>query len=686
MPDDTRTGPKTDAPGARKPAPPASVRQAFERFRSGAPVAPGVVEQVIEHSWRRCVGFGLEESRKRGFDPLPAPRLDQAREQNRKLALQALPVMENLYQQIVDTESMIVLTDPNGLILHSIGDDGFLQRAERVALRPGVSWSEQDRGTNAIGTAIVTGVPTLVHGAEHFLAANHFLTCSAVPIADPFGRPIGVLDVTGDWRGYHRHTMALVRMSAGVIENHLFDGAFPDDVTLHFHARAELIGTLFQGIAVFRADGTFVTANRSALFQLGQDLPALRGRRFAELFGVPLPAVLNQLAVRLDRPVGLGLPSGVRVMARVGLGKALTQASAWMGTPQGEPGAAAGRAVSSRRPRAAAAAEPALSLAALDTGDPQMTQAIARVRRVLGRDIPILIQGETGTGKELLARAIHAASPRADGPFVAVNCASIPEGLIESELFGYEEGAFTGARKRGHEGKIQLAHGGTLFLDEIGDMPAALQARLLRVLQERVVTPLGSMRAEPVDLALVCATHRRLKEAIAAGSFREDLYYRINGLTVTLPPLRARSDLQDLVDRLVASLGDDGAGVQVSAEVLDLFRRHRWPGNLRQLASVLRTSLAMLSDAERILRREHLADDFLEEIQASPPDPRDGAMPSPSTAGAAAPAVAPLRELEASAIERALAAHGGNVSAAARSLGVSRNTIYRKSPGRPTDR
>ncbi|MFN3566850.1 MAG: sigma-54-dependent Fis family transcriptional regulator, partial [Burkholderiaceae bacterium] len=168
------------------------------------------------------------------------------RDSSRTLTLNALPVMENLYRQIVDTESMIVLTDAQGLILHSLGDDGFLQRAEKVALKPGVVWSESEKGTNAIGTAIATLEPTLVHGPEHYLTVNHFLTCSAAPIADPYGRLIGVLDVTGDWRGYHRHTMALVRMSASVIENSLFRGAFPGEVALHFHTRGELIGTLFE--------------------------------------------------------------------------------------------------------------------------------------------------------------------------------------------------------------------------------------------------------------------------------------------------------------------------------------------------------------------------------------------------------------------------------------------------------
>jgi transcriptional regulator with PAS, ATPase and Fis domain len=310
-------------------------------------------------------------------------------------------------------------------------------------------------------------------------------------------------------------------------------------------------------------------------------------------------------------------------------------------------------------------------LTALESDDPQVTSVIRQVRRVIGRDIPILIQGETGTGKELFARAIHGESPRAAGPFVAVNCASIPEGLIESELFGYEEGAFTGARKRGYAGRILLADGGTLFLDEIGDMPLNLQARLLRVLQERVVVPLGGVQAQPVDIAIICATHRRLKEAITEGRFREDLYYRLNGMQVRLPALRERTDLDALVAQMIEQLGADAGRVRASKDVLELFGRHRWPGNLRQLSSLLRTALAML-DSEEVIEIRHLPEDFLEDVGAQPAPA--GASEAPAAPGSAGT----LEQQEADAIRNALRVNGGNVSAAARALGISRNTIYRR--------
>ncbi|MCX8005901.1 MAG: sigma-54-dependent Fis family transcriptional regulator [Burkholderiaceae bacterium] len=618
----------------------------------------GGLRAPIRASWQRCAAFGLDAGRKPDFGPLSPQRLREMREQNRLLTLNALPVMEHLYRQIVDTESMIVLTDARGLILHSIGDDAFLQRAEKVALKPGVVWSEQEKGTNAIGTAIATLEPTLVHGPEHYLTVNHFLTCSAVPINDPQGALVCVVHVTSHLRGDHRHTMALVQMSASVIENSLFRQAFPHDVAVHFHARGELIGTLFEGICVFREDGTLLAANKSALFQFGQDLARLRGRGFAELFGVPLPAVLNQLAVRMDRPVTLSLPTGVRVLARVHCGRARVTV---------HPRPLEGESPRPAVPRQAPVPAPD-TLDGLDSGDPQVRAVIARVRRIVAHDIPILIQGETGTGKELLARAIHEASPRAKGPFVAVNCAAIPEGLIESELFGYEEGAFTGARRRGHVGKILQADGGTLFLDEIGDMPLPLQARLLRVLQERAVTPLGSTRAIGVNAAVICATHRRLRDAIAAGTFREDLYYRLNVFPINIPPLRERKqDIPFLVEHFIKKLaGETGSRVRtVSDEALRRLMDYHWPGNVRELENVIERSL-LLATGERLE-----ASDI--RLEVNPRPPAAGQLPF-------LPEGMTLDQYEQALIREALRRTGGNKSRAARLLGLTRNALrYRLS-------
>jgi transcriptional regulator with PAS, ATPase and Fis domain len=446
-------------------------------------------------------------------------------------------------------------------------------------------------------------------------------------------------------------------------------------------------------IVVAGQDGRLLGANREALDQLGMSGAALRMNTLNGLFGLTVPALVDHFARSLAQPLALRLPDGRQVYARAcfnwptwqRLGSAVEAAGAPVAQPAPADTVASAAAAGEPAREAAPRGAPALpSLRQLQTGDAQMDAVVERVKRVLDRDIAILIQGETGSGKEVLARAIHQATKRAEGPFVAVNCASIPESLIESELFGYEEGAFTGARRKGAPGKVLQAHGGTLFLDEIGDMPLALQARLLRVLQEREVTPLGGSRATPVDVAVISATHRPLHEMIAGNAFREDLYYRLNGLVVRLPALRERSDLMVLAERLLRR-ECRGRLPSLDDEVVRLMQAYRWPGNVRQLATVLRTAAAMAGDAPTI-GPEHLSEDFLHDARralgesatgpATTSAPGGAAVADPATPAATGGRM--LQQLELDTVRRVLQECGGNISVAARRLGVSRNTIYRK--------
>jgi transcriptional regulator of acetoin/glycerol metabolism len=672
---------------------------------------------LIEQSHQRCAAFGLTRIERPDYAPLMRGDLTVALERNRRLLSHAAPVMEMLHEQISGTESMILLTDAQGTILHSIGDDDFLERASKVALSTGVNWAEHSKGTNAIGTALFEERPTLVHAGEHFMHANHFLTCSATPIFDPRGNILGVLDVSGDHRSYHQHTMGLVRMSARMIENHWLSDDFSNRLRLHFHSRAEFLGTLLEGIVVVAGDGKILGANRSALDQLSMSGVSLRGHTLTTLFGTTVAAVYDHFRAPLPTPMRVSLPNGLQfhMSARFewpsrcfGPGSTEPDRAA---DPDAAPPAATARA--DARPL-----EPAqewTGLRYLQTGDAQVELVVQKVRRVIDRDIALLILGETGTGKELLARAVHQESNRAKQPFVAVNCASIPETLIEAELFGYEDGAFTGARRKGSVGRIVQANGGTLFLDEIGDMPLALQARLLRVLQERCVTPLGSHKSIAVDIAVIGATHRNLREMIERKEFREDLYYRLNGLVVRLPPLRERSDLEAVAMRILRCASPQGAP-PLSARVMELLRAYHWPGNIRQLSNVLRTA-AVMAAGDAAITEEHLSDDFLEDAKAAsrgsvasvtpfsspritPPVGSAPASPTPApaaggaisveTPAAAAPSAqaagdslaastaVTLEEIEVDTIRRAVEAAKGNISEASKRLGISRNTIYRK--------
>ncbi len=677
------------------------------RARTGQPpgATAGTDAGVISESHKRSRAFGLSSGDAPDFSSPARGQLNDALEENRFLFQHAAPVMETLYDQIVNTHSMVLLTSASGMVLHSLGDTDFLEKAQQVALMPGMDWSERSKGTNAIGTALTEEEALTVHGGQHYLAANQFLTCSCAPIYDPYGQVIGALDVTGDHRSFHHHTLALVRMSAQMIENHMFADIFPKAIRLHFHTRSEFLGTLVEGIAVFSPEGRFISANRSAQFQLGLPFSALKAHTFSSLFGIPVSALVDLFRGAMPNPKQLCMHNGVSVWCRA----KIKTAAPWT-VPGMAPGAPATDAPPPAEAASAANGSPTPPVASrpvqrkahfstlqyLDTGDPQVSAVIHKLRMVSGRDIPVMVLGETGTGKDLLAQAIHGDSQRSGGPFVSVNCASIPDTLIESELFGYEEGAFTGARKKGSMGKILQANGGTLFLDEIGDMPKHLQARLLRVLQERKVSPLGAGKEVEVDVAVISATHKNPKAMIADGSFREDLYYRLNGLVVRLPALRERTDFEFVVRKILKSLCENGQNVGISDEVMALFKAYHWPGNFRQLHNLLRTAVVMVG-CEGSITKMHLPDDFLEEIEQpdaaqrtpQPPAPTESVAASAATPFQATPAEvvqvaaeAPegqrLQDVAVTAMAQALRQHGGNVSAAAKALGVSRNTIYRK--------
>jgi sigma-54 dependent transcriptional regulator, acetoin dehydrogenase operon transcriptional activator AcoR len=637
--------------------------------------------ETILQSHDRCASIGLSRLQRPDFAPLSLAELAAVRERNRRLHTHAAPVMEILYEQVANTHSMVLLTDACGTIIHSIGDDDFLARASKVALQPGVDWSEQAKGTNAIGTALIAERATLVYADEHFIQANQFLTCSAVPILDPRGDVLGVIDVTGDHRGHHHHTMGLVKMSARMIENHWLGDDFRNTMRLHLHSRPEFIGTLMQGILAVSREGRIVGANRSALDHLGMSSAAARMHSVTSLFGTSMGSLVDHFRGALAAPLALWLPNGTQVHVRASVHGAIgfdSMARGHASIDDAGPSQRTPAAIDAQLRKARAPT----GLRALETSDPHLRAVLNKVRKVINRNVPTLILGETGTGKELLARAIHDDSERAAQPFVAVNCASIPESLIEAELFGYEDGAFTGARRKGAVGKIVHAHGGTLFLDEIGDMPLALQARLLRVLQERQVMPLGSNKSIPVDVAIVSATHRDLRAMIAAHAFREDLYYRLNHLVVKLPPLRERSDLPLLVQRILDDT-DSKPAPQVSAALMKRFAAYRWPGNVRQLTNVLQTA-AVMASGERYITCEHLSDDFLEDtrecaeeaVVATPA--AHAATPVASAEAAPEAAARTLEQAEIDMIQQALEAEGGNISAASKRLGIARNTIYRR--------
>lgn len=628
--------------------PTSRLREARRLLLDTGEVAEGLINASLQRSWQRSRQFGLAPAgRAPGAPHASAAQLARALDHQRELVAHARPVMEFLFGQTRDADSMVILADAQGMLLQALGDTSFLERAQRVALRPGAHWNEQWRGTNAIGTALADGAPVVVHASEHYLARNGFLTCTAVPITDPGGRVLGVLDLSGDHRGYNRHTLALVGTAARMIEHRLFDTRHAASLRLRLHAQPEGLGTVTEGLLALSDEGWLVGANATALAMLGLSWAAIGGCTVERLLQLDMPTLCAWSRQSTHAPRAVRRHDGSVLWARMEAGRGVltTHHGAALVKP--------------------ACATPDDALARLDTGDAAMRAAVDRARRVLGKPIALLLQGESGVGKEMFVRAFHASGACRDGPFVAVNCAALPEALIESELFGYRPGAFTGAGRDGAPGRIREAHGGTLFLDEIGDMPLPMQARLLRVLQDRNVVPLGGGKPVAVEFRLVCATHRNLRAEIDNGRFREDLYYRLNGLTLQLPPLRERQDKLQLIACMLRAMVTDRE-LQLSPELSLAALHYRWPGNLRQLNNALQTACALLDDTDVQIEWAHLPDDLAHELRGAAPV-RDGIDDASD-----------LRAQSTRTVKQTVQACAGNLSEAARLLGISRNTLYRK--------
>ncbi|AMZ69648.1 sigma-54-dependent Fis family transcriptional regulator [Pseudomonas brassicacearum] len=598
-------------------------------------------EAIIQASWSRCRAFGLNHQSVPAFDQLPAQGIAQLLESQHSLVQtthqEVLPYYENI---LSNSNCLIMLADNQGQVLTSWGTQRFIEPKLAHGFSAGASWMERCTGTNAIGTALACEQAVHIEHDEHFLKANRFMTGSAAPIFDAERKVIAVLDVSSDSYLPPSHTLGMVKMMSQTVENRLILNLFRGEhFQLTFNTGLNNLDSQWAGLLIFDESGQVLSANRRADNLLGLSLSRVS---IESLFKVSLLELLNQpdgLPFALQASGSnrfqclLRRPSQVSIKARV-----FTETAP-----------------------APAPASNAISLNTLHFGDSRVEKAVRQAERLLEKDIPLLIHGETGVGKEVFVKALHQASSRCKQPFIAVNCAAIPAELVESELFGYEKGAFTGANQKGSIGLIRKADRGTLFLDEIGDMPLPTQARLLRVLQERCVQPVGSAELFPVDIRIISATNRSLREQVQLGRFREDLYYRIGGLTLELPPLRERSDKQALFKRLWEHHREPTQWAGLSREVLDLFERHPWPGNLRQVSSVLQVALAMAE--EQPIRPEHLPDDFFVDLEMEPVE-----TPEPLTVD--------LNDAED--LNRQLQAVGGNISHLARRLGVSRNTLYKR--------
>ncbi|MCP1476865.1 transcriptional regulator of acetoin/glycerol metabolism [Pseudomonas sp. EB276 TE3739] len=604
-----------------------------------APASPLSHDAIVQTSWQRCRAFGLDHQSTPAFDQLPAAGIARLLDSHHSLVQtthqEVLPYYENI---LSNSNCLIMLADNQGQVLTSWGTQRFIEPNLARGFQAGASWMERSSGTNAIGTALACEQAVHIEHDEHFLKANRFMTGSAAPIFDAERKVIAVLDVSSDSYLPPSHTLGMVKMMSQTVENRLILNLFHGQhFQLTFNTGLNNLDSQWAGLLIFDESGQVLSANRRADNLLGVRLSRVS---VESLFKVSLLELINQPE---------GMPFALQTSGR-------NRFQCLLKRPKQAPVQARVFVVEDKPASAST-----ISLNTLHFGDSRVEKAVRQAERLLEKDIPLLIHGETGVGKEVFVKALHQASSRSKQAFIAVNCAAIPAELVESELFGYEKGAFTGANQKGSIGLIRKADKGTLFLDEIGDMPLPTQARLLRVLQERCVQPVGSSELFPVDLRIISATNRSLREQVQLGRFREDLYYRIGGLTLELPPLRERSDKQALFKRLWQQHREPTQWAGLSPEVLELFEKHPWPGNLRQVSSVMQVALAMAE--EQPVRLEHLPDDFFVDLEMEPVE-------------TAAPLGLDLNDAEA--LNRELKAAGGNISHLARRLGVSRNTLYKR--------
>jgi len=590
--------------------------------------------QHVKRSWLRCADeYGLSPDSKAPPAVVSRQELIVRKERAADLVAFADAEIEHLHRQLAGSGHSIILTDLDGVLLSYWGDASFMGAASRTGLLPGAVWSERYGGTNGMGTCLLERQPLIVHRDQHFLARNTGLTCCAAPIFDPRGELVAVLDASSESDRAQQHTLVLVNMSAQMIENRLFLHRFRDAFVVRFHSRPELIGTWSEGLIALDLAGAIATVDRNARFQLGaKTAQDLIGAPLERVFNISLPA----LVARSRRSAFHPLPI---YEARHG-GRFFAVAQ------EPESARRSGRAASAVTRGSAGLAAADSPLDELDLGDPCMARNVRAAKRVASRDIPVLLVGESGTGKDLFARTLHAASARPERPFVAVGGASISAPALDDA--------------------IAAAQGGTLFLDEVGELAASLQARLLQLLERREVAAHEGEVAVPIDLRLVAATSCSLEDKVRRGEFRADLLYRLQGLVLTLPALRERQDKRALIVRAFEHEAADAPSVSLSEPLIELLCAHRWPGNVRQLRNALRAMIMRRS-------RDEL------DVGDLPPD---YGLDAPPAAAEAAPSEAlalnALGRAEREVLLRELELAQRNLSHLARKLGVSRNALYRK--------
>ncbi|HUO55403.1 MAG TPA: sigma-54-dependent Fis family transcriptional regulator [Rhodoblastus sp.] len=628
-----------------------AVMLAWERFLSGDDLPDNAVRRMVEDSWRRCLDTGVSPGRVSAPVVVDEDGMHSLQQRHRDMIEAAKPVMAHARDFLSESGTMMILTDPKGVILWVEGDPGAKFEGQDVKLVPGALWDENASGTNAIGTALASGQPIQICAAEHFCEGVKSWTCSASVIRDPFdGAILGALDISGLSGSHNTHCLALAVAGAGRIEARM--------AATEMERRARLLDLTFNQSARWSDNGLVVFDRRGRLVRANE-----RAGLFFDSVGLDL-SVCNELGAKLALGRSARAPSNLPAWLNADWIEPIRERDELLGSilaiPPSKRWVAQG---------AAPAADPAASRDPFDRvigASEAMVKARNRARQLARLQLPVLLLGPTGAGKEVFARALHDAGSQAKGPFVPLNCGSMTRDLLASELFGYAEGAFTGARRGGMTGKFEAAHGGTLFLDEIGEMPLDLQTHLLRVLEDGEVYRVGENKARKVQVRVIAATNRDLRDEVAQGRFRMDLFYRLAVTSLRLPPLADRREDIPVLARHFVQLAATRHKVAVKAidpPVLEALAAYAWPGNIRELRNVIE-GMTLLALGERLT-----LDDLPPEFWGAPPAAPVETLNAP---------ILRLADRERQTIVAAIEAEHGNLTRVAARLGIAKSTLYEK--------
>ena len=647
--------------GVTKNAPLAedSLKGAWENVvLKGLPPGPQVRPEVLR-SWLKCRENGLDPFIKASPPVLSSAKLSRLLKRNKDLIEISKSVMDMIEISVRHTGFIITLTDKNGYVLVVHGDKEILEMAKQNYYLPGCLRTVEHAGTNAIGVCLIEGKPIQLTGAEHYKIHHHPWTCSSAPIYDSRGRLIGAITLSGRSIGKHKHTLALVTAAVETIESQLQKKDLIEEKQRLNSMLTLIFNSISDGVIAVN-NGLIIThLNSTAAKMLGLDDKAVVERRLDEVVQ-PEDSLIRSLKARnyfTSIEIGFICPIGHKSYI------------CSVDPTRNASGHILGAIVTLTEKRQAINIAKKISGSSakyqfkdIKGNHPALLKQIELAKIAAKTNSRVLIIGESGTGKELFAQAIHNHSNRRNGPFVAISCAAIPRDLIESELFGYRGGAFTGARREGQIGKFELANNGTLFLDEVDGLPLDLQAKLLRVLQQNEIMKLGDTRIIPIDVRVIATSNSDLMNEVENSNFRGDLYYRLNVVEIVIPSLRERiEDLELLIDHIMKrqykEMGVDK--IQISDEVLEILTNYHWPGNIRELENCMER--ALLISQGNTIRKIHLP----ERICMKANNLSEFRVMSLGQG---------FKEIIKSTLDRS----GGNISMAARDLKIARSTLYRK--------